>query len=101
MTPAIIIGIIGTAILLYTFILNEHHKLTVDDLTFDLLHLIGSTFLVIYALSAEIYIFVALNGVAALVSLNDVIRNLMGKPRSKIKSALIRQKRKTDNQPKK
>ena len=93
MDIATIIGILGTFILVTTFILNEHHKLTVDDLTFDVLHLFGSLFLVIYAIEVEIYLFVILNGIATFVSLNDVIKGLTGKPKAKTKSALIRQKR--------
>ena len=93
MDTALIIGILGTFILVFTFILNEHHKLTVDDLTFDVLHLFGSLFLVFYAIDAEIYIFVVLNGIAAFVSLSDVVKGLMGKPKAKTKSAIIRQKR--------
>lgn len=93
MDIALIIGIFGTAVLVFTFILNEHHKLTVDDLTFDILHLIGSACLIIYSIDAEIYIFVILNSVAVFVSLNDIIKGLQGKPHARIKSALIRQKR--------
>lgn len=80
MDTATIIGIIGTGVLVFTFILNEHHKLTVDDLTFDIFHLIGSAPLVIYAIHFEIYILVVLNGVAAFISLNDVMKGLWASP---------------------
>ncbi len=93
MDTATIIGILGTAILVFTFILNENHKLNVDDLTFDFLHLFGSIFLIIYAIEVEIYLFVVLNGIAAFVSLNDVIKGLTGKPRARVKSGIIRQRR--------
>jgi len=90
----IIVGIVGTTILVVTFILNEHHKLSVDDFIFDSLHLVASICLMIYALNVEIYIFVFLSSLAALVSLKEVIQGLRDKPRSKIKVGLIRHKRK-------
>ncbi|MBT3690160.1 hypothetical protein HOE31_00515 [bacterium] len=89
----LILGIIGTTILVVTFFLNEHHKLTVDDFTFDFLHLIGSACLMVYAIYTELTIFVILNGLAALISLIDVVKSLRDKPRSRTKTTFIKQKR--------
>ena len=68
-----IIGIIGAAIILICFLLNQFHKLNRDSFIYDFCNLIGSTILIYYAYLIWSVPFMVLNGVWAVVSLKDVI----------------------------
>ncbi|MFA5127542.1 MAG: hypothetical protein WC457_00885 [Patescibacteria group bacterium] len=77
--PETIIGILGAAIILLCYILNQSHVWKDTDLKYDLLNFIGSGLLVVYGLMIHGYPFVALNGVWAIVSLRDVFLNFKKK----------------------
>lgn len=67
------IGIIGMALILWTFTMVQSHRWSQDSLLYDLCNLLGSVLLVAYALDARAWPFVALNGVWALYSAKDIL----------------------------
>lgn len=71
-----IIGSIGAALILVAFILNQLNKWKKDDLKYDLVNLIGSIILIIFALMISAWPFLILNSVWAVVSLRDVIKDI-------------------------
>jgi hypothetical protein len=73
------IGILGAAIILLCFILNQVHVWKDTDFKYDLMNFIGSALLVVYGLMIHGYPFVALNGVWAIVSLRDIILDIKKK----------------------
>jgi hypothetical protein len=77
--PETIIGILGAAIILLCFILNQTHVWKDTDLKYDLLNFIGSALLVVYGLMIHGYPFVVLNGVWAIFSLRDIISDIKKK----------------------
>ena len=77
--PETIIGILGAAIILLCFILNQVHVWKDTDFKYDLMNFIGSVLLVVYGLMIHGYPFVALNGVWAIVSLRDIILDIKKK----------------------
>ena len=74
-----LIGILGAGLVLIAFILNQLHRWRDDELRYDLVNFVGGTLLVIYALLLAAYPFVVLNGIWALVSLRDTVRDLQRK----------------------
>lgn len=68
----ITIGILGAAIILICYILNQSHVWKDTDLKYDLLNFIGSALLVVYGIVIGGWPFVVLNGVWAIFSLRDV-----------------------------
>lgn len=73
------IGVIGAACILIAFVLEQLLIWKNEELRYDALNLFGGTLLVIYALLLGSYPFAVLNGVWALVSLRDVIKDLRRK----------------------
>ncbi|MDO8505278.1 MAG: hypothetical protein Q7S48_01720 [bacterium] len=71
-----IIGIAGAGLVLLAFVLNQFHFWKDDEFRYDFINFVGGTFLVTYALLLKSYPFAVLNGVWALVSLRDTIRDL-------------------------
>lgn len=67
------IGIIGMTCILLAFVMVQMHRWTPDDLRYDLFNFVGSTLLVINALSARVWPFVILNMIWGLYALRDVI----------------------------
>ncbi len=67
------IGVIGMILILGAFILVGNHKLSPDDLLYDLLNFIGSSLLVINATVGHAWPFVILNLVWGFYALKDVI----------------------------
>ncbi len=67
-----IIGTFGAGIVLVAFFLNQAHRLSQDSLSYDVLNLLGSSLLVLYALLLGSTPFLVLNGIWCLVSLRDV-----------------------------
>lgn len=77
--PKTILGIAGAGLVLLAFILNQLHIWKDDEFRYDFVNFIGGTFLVIYAILLSSYPFAVLNGVWALVSLRDMLRDLRKK----------------------
>ncbi len=69
----LLIGIVGMACILFSFLMVQRHTWTQDDLIYDLLNAIGSILLVINAVAGGAWPFVILNTIWALYSLRDVI----------------------------
>ena len=69
-----VIGTLGAGIILVAFFLNQKHRLSQDSFTYDLLNLIGSGLLVLYAYLLSSTPFGVLNGIWFLVSLRDIVR---------------------------
>ena len=74
-----LIGASGACLILIGFILEQTHRIKDTSLSYDILNLIGSALLIVYALLLKSYPFLVLNGVWALVSLRDVIVDLRKK----------------------
>lgn len=73
------IGIIGAAIILFAFVLNQFGIWETTDFKYDLVNLIGGGLLVWYAIQIESWPFIVLNGVWTAVSLRDVIQSTIKK----------------------
>ncbi len=71
-----LIGSFGAFLILFAFIMNQLHKWQEDYLIYDLVNLIGSLLLVIYAFILSSYPFLILNLVWLGLSLRDVIIDL-------------------------
>ncbi|MCC7432562.1 hypothetical protein IT412_03485 [Candidatus Peregrinibacteria bacterium] len=71
-----LIGITGMLLILLAFFMNQANKWNNDDLIYDVVNLIGSIFLIIYAIPPLSWPFIVLNGVWAVVSLRDVALDL-------------------------
>lgn len=72
----LVLGILGMALILLAFWMNQINKWKNDDLLYDFVNFLGSVLLIIYALPPLAYPFIILNSVWALVSLRDVILDL-------------------------
>ncbi|HEY5714324.1 MAG TPA: hypothetical protein VIT68_03155 [Candidatus Gracilibacteria bacterium] len=70
------LGVLGAALILIAFLLNQLHKWKDTYFVYDFFNFIGSTFLVIYAVDGKVWPFVVLNGIWALMSLRDSITDL-------------------------
>jgi hypothetical protein len=69
-------GIVGAAIILIAFILNQLGKWPTSSNSYDLANLIGSAILTYYAYTLGSWPFMVLNSVWFLVSLKDVVASL-------------------------
>lgn len=72
-------GIVGTAIILLAFLLNQFGKWSSESISYDLANVVGSGILIYYAYTLESWPFVALNTVWCLVSLSDMINAFRGR----------------------
>ncbi len=72
MQDSIIVGIIGTSLVLIAFIFNQTGKWKSQDFAYDLTNFIGSATLVLYAITIKSYPFAILNLVWSYISLKDV-----------------------------
>ena len=79
MNIAEIIGASGATLILIAFILEQTHRWKDTDLKYDVVNLLGSVLLIVYAVLLRSYPFLVLNGVWAIVSLRDVIVDLRRK----------------------
>lgn len=80
----LIVGVVGAFITLIAFVLNQFGKLDEKQFSYDLLNLVSSTMLLVYALHSMVIPFIITNIVWALVSLRDVVIYLIKKePRKK------------------
>ena len=79
MDSTTLIGASGACLILVAFILEQTHKWKDTDFKYDVVNLLGSSLLIIYAFLLKSYPFFILNGVWALVSLRDVIMDLRKK----------------------
>ena len=76
MDPLEILGIGSAFAVLYAFVGNEYGKFPARSYPYDVLNLIGSTGLFIYAFAAGVIPFMLTNAVWAAVSGLDVIKHL-------------------------
>ncbi len=72
-----ILGIIGAMFILVAFILEQKKIWNSAMLRYDLVNFIGSTILIVYGILIKGYPFVILNSVWALVSLHDVVSDII------------------------
>jgi arginine exporter protein ArgO len=77
--PFFLAGIVGMLLVLIGFFGVQSHRMHQDNLSYDILNLVGSILLVIYGIAGAAWPFVVLNGVWALYSLKDVMGDLMKK----------------------
>lgn len=81
-TLALMIGIIGTTLVLLAFLMNQTHIWKDTDLIYDFTNFLGGALLVWYAFVIASWPFILLNSVWALWSLRDVYLDIK-KPKSK------------------
>lgn len=72
------LGILGAAIILYAFLMNQTGRWKPTDFFYDLLNFIGSAILIFYSFFEGVYPFAILNTVWALVSLKDIAKSIGG-----------------------
>lgn len=70
----LIIGIIGSLVTLYAFIMVQIEKWTAKSKLFDLFNFLGAVFLLFYALDTKSIPFILTNTVWGLFSLKDLIK---------------------------
>ena len=87
-----LLGVIGMALILLAFFMNQTHRWKDDDLIYDLTNLAGGILLVVYAVYLNSWPFFILNGVWSLVSARDVYLDLR-KVKKKKKSHIGHTKR--------
>ncbi len=68
-----ILGWVGSVEVVAAFGLNSYQKIKSDSLTFQLLNLTGSAFLIINSLYKEAYPFTFINSVWAVISIVAII----------------------------
>lgn len=73
----VIIGIIGGALTLFAFFMNQNNRWANSDIHYDLTNLIASILLVIYAFIISSIPFLIINTVWGLVSAKDVAKYLL------------------------
>ncbi len=81
----LVIGVVGMLWILFAFLLIQTHKVTADSILYDVLNFLGSALLVIYGIAGNVWPFVILNGIFALYSLYDIIKDLQGTHTSKVR----------------
>lgn len=73
------IGILGMAILLVAFFMNQIQRWTAQSLVYDFTNFLGSGLMVYYSWLIDSIPFLVLNVVWGLVSLKDVVTTLATK----------------------
>ena len=74
------IGFIGVFLILIAYFLNEINKITIKDITFILLNLIGASLACLASILINYVPFILLEAAWALVSLVSLINYLKKKP---------------------
>jgi hypothetical protein len=74
MTYIDFIGIAGATIILVFFILDQAHKISPDEKTYDFFNFLGSGLLILYSVLIDAWPFTVLNTVWALYSLRDLLK---------------------------
>ncbi len=77
------IGVVGMALILLAFFMNQTHRWKDDDLIYDVTNFIGGVLMVIYAFILNSWPFLILNGVWSLVSARDIYFDLHKKKKKK------------------
>jgi len=78
-----VIGIVGATLILVAFILEQTKIWNNEMLKYDLVNFVGSAMLVYYGMVLKGYPFVVLNSVWALVSLHDVLTDIIKNHKTK------------------
>lgn len=73
------VGIAGTSLILFAFIMNQLNRWKNSDLAYDLVNFLGSVALIIYAVPSWVWPFIILNTIWAIASGIDVIKDLRRK----------------------
>ena len=80
MIDALILGIIGMALILIAFILNETKKsVNTDTIEYNLINAVGSFLLLYYAYSTNSMPFIVLNAVWFLVATLKIVKLISNK----------------------
>ncbi len=74
---SIYIGSLGATLILIAFVLGQLHVWNDTYFIYDLLNLVGSIFLVIYAWQGNSWPFLVLNSVWGIVSAKDVVTDFV------------------------
>lgn len=84
MTLASFFGIVGAAIILILFILNQSNKLKNDNIYYDTFNFVGSVMLMIFAIMTNSLPFIILNFVWALFSAKDIVAKFLKNKKIKL-----------------
>ena len=77
MIDALVLGIIGMALILLAFVLNETKKsINTDTIEYNLINAVGSLFLLYYAYATNSIPFIVLNAVWFLVANLKIVKLL-------------------------
>ena len=80
MIDALILGIVGMALILIAFILNETKKtVNTDTIEYNLINAVGSLLLLYYAYSTNSIPFIVLNAVWFLVATLKIVKLITSK----------------------
>ena len=77
----LLIGIVGMALILWAFLMNQLNRWKNSDLIYDLVNFLGSVCLVVYAIPTRMWPFIILNSIWAISSGIDVIKDFRQKNR--------------------
>ncbi|MBT3303939.1 hypothetical protein HN592_00970 [Candidatus Woesearchaeota archaeon] len=72
----LIIGLIGMGLILFAFFMNQIHRWKSDSLYYDIVNVIGSLLLTIYALRINSWPFLILNAIWLVISIKDVFSDV-------------------------
>lgn len=70
------IGVIGAGLILIAFAMNQTRRWSTESMQYDVVNLVGSLLLLIYAYLLDSYPFMILNGIWLLVSVRDMVAYL-------------------------
>ena len=73
------LGIAGASLTLFAFFMEQAHRWKDESVVYDGCNFFGAALLVIYSYLLGSYPFLVLNGVWALISLRDLVRDLRGR----------------------
>ncbi|MBI3032061.1 hypothetical protein HYY69_01190 [Candidatus Woesearchaeota archaeon] len=84
MDPILFVGLSGMSLILLAFIMNQFHKWHDDDLIYDIVNVLGSGLLFMYAYLLNSMPFMVLNAVWFLISLRDIFLDVKVMQRNKL-----------------
>ncbi len=82
--PFFAAGLLGMLLILIAFFMVQAHKWSQDGLTYDMINFVGSALLVIYGVAGKAWPFVILNGVWAIYSLKDVVKDMIERGKKRV-----------------
>lgn len=75
----LIIGLIGMALILFAFFMNQTHKWKAEYPIYDIVNIIGAALLITYSLLIKSWPFLILNAVWFIVSVRELFIDIKAK----------------------